>query len=604
MSGLQILERRARSWTDYKELRECGLSGLPEKLVDFMEWRWDEIEPYFQELSERLVEAGNIGEWLSDWTALSARLQEWYSRLYVATTTDTNDRQAEQELNKFLDEIFPKVQEWEHQLKQKLLASGLEPEGFEVPLRNLRNEAEIYRTENLPLLSEVIRLNTQYDKIIGEQTVNWEGEELTIAQLWPVYRDPDRRKREQAWRMASERRLADRQAINELWGKLLKTRQQIAHNAGLPDYREYRWRELMRFDYRPEDCEQFHRAIEEAAVPAARWVNERQRQRLGVKSLRPWDLYVDPYGRPALKPYQSIAELVEKTGAIFHKLDPQLGQYFDRMREEKLLDLDNRMGKAPGGYCADFFFVRRPFIFMNAVGIPNDVQTLLHESGHAFHLFEMIPLPYLQQLQIPLEFAEIASMGMELLASPYMADPKVGIYTPQEAARALITKLEEDLRFWPYMAVVDAFQHWVYANPEAASDPAYCDAQWSELWKRFMFGVDWGGLDEAMQTGWHNRLHIHENPFYYIEYGLAQLGAIQIWEKSEQDPAKAIAAYRKALALGGTAHLPTLYATAGAKLAFDARTLKHAIHFVESKITELENVSRNDIWIASTKSIS
>jgi oligoendopeptidase F len=297
---------------------------------------------------------------------------------------------------------------------------------------------------------------------------------------------------------------------------------------------------------------------------------------------------VDPLGRPPLRPFKDVAELEARCAAIFNKVDPQLGKYFDLMRRQKLLDLDNRKGKAPGGYCTAFEVVHLPFIFMNAVGIHDDVQTLLHEGGHSFHVFETAALPYTQQLSVGMEFAEVASMGMELLSAPYLTTGQGGFYTEQEAARARIEHLEGNILFWPYMAVVDAFQHWVYENPQAAADPANCDAQWDAQWLRFMPGVDWTGLEQERMTGWQRKLHIFQVPFYYIEYGLASLGASQVWRNAIRDQAGAVAAYRKALALGGTVPLPVLYETAGARFAMDAGVLREAVQLAEVTIAELE----------------
>jgi oligoendopeptidase F len=419
--------------------------------------------------------------------------------------------------------------------------------------------------------------------------VIWEGQELTITQLYPVFQEIDREKRERAWRLSAERQLADRQAIGELWGRMLTLRSRIAKNADLPDYRAYRWSELLRFDYTKEDCYSFHRAIEQVVVPAARALYEKRRQRLGLKSLRPWDLDVDPFSRPPLRPYQTIEELESKTSAIFHQVDPQLGAYFDRMRSEKLLDLDNRKGKAPGAYCTAYEAAEVPFIFANSVGLHDDVQTLLHEGGHAFHVFESVHLAH-QQIEVPLEFCEVASMGMELLAAPYLTTDRGGFYTADEAARARIETLEFNLRFWPYMAVVDAFQQWVYDNPTKSSDPATCDSQWAELWDRFMIGVDWSGLEDEKVTGWQRKLHIHTVPMYYVEYGLAQLGAVQVWRNALGDQAGAVAAYRRALSLGGTVTLPQMFAAAGAKFAFDEEILGQAVDLIMKTIAELEQV--------------
>jgi oligoendopeptidase F len=553
-----------------------------------MDWPWSQIEPYYQDLSERPLTTAGVAEWLAGWSKLGKLLYEAYQRLWVATTVDTTDEHSAQRYAAFLEEIYPHAQAADQKLKEKLLDSGLEPEGFEMPLRNMRAEADIFREANLPLLTQEFKLSTEYDRIAGAQTVHWEGREVTVEQLKAVNQDPDRQKRERAWRLAAERQLADREAINDLWSRLMGLRSQIAANADLPDFRAYRWRKLLRFDYTPQDCTRFQRAIETVLVPAAQRLLERRRRKLGIETLRPWDLEVSPDGAPPLQPFKQVEELVEGVSTIFHRLDPQLGEYFEIMRRESLLDLDNRKGKGPGGYCTEFPVARRPFIFMNAIGIHDDVQTLLHEGGHAFHVFESNHLPYLQQMQVGLEFAEVASTSMELLTAPYLTSDQGGFYTPRQAARARVEFLEAIVYFWPYMAVVDAFQHWVYKNPQAASDPANCDACWAELWDRFMPGEDWSGLEQEKITGWQRKLHIHQDPFYYIEYGLAQLGALQIWRNALQDPVKALARYRYALSLGGTVALPQLYQAAGARLAFDTKTLSEAVQLIEGTIAELE----------------
>lgn len=563
-------------------------TSLPTNAQEFMQWSWSQIEPYYHDLAHRTINQQNLTDWLKDWTRLYWLLHEMQQRLYVATTVDTTDQQAKQRYERFLDEIYPAAQAADQKLKEKLLSSGIQPPGFEIPLRNLRTQADLFREDNLPLLSEEMKWSTQYDQIIGAQTVEWEGKEVTLLQLQPVYQDPHRERRERAWCLASKRQLSDRQAINELWGKFMALRGQLARNAALSDYRSYRWRQLLRLDYSPEDCYRFHRAIERVVVPLALRLYEKRRRRLGVKTLRPWDLEVDSFGRPPLRPFREASELESKTAIIFHNVDAKLGEYFDIMRHERLLDLENRKGKAPGAYCIDFQVAKRPFIFMNAVGIHDDVLTLLHEGGHAFHVFETTHLPYHQQLEVPLEFAEVASTSMEYLGAPYLSAEQDGFYSINEAARARVEHLERALLFWPYMAVVDAFQHWVYENHAAASDPANCDAQWSALWQRFMPGVDWSGLEDEMATGWQRKLHIIQAPFYYIEYGLSQLGAVLIWRNALKNRARAVADYRKALSLGSTVNLPTLFATAGAKFSFDEETLSEAVSLMASTIEELE----------------
>ncbi|MDP8222528.1 MAG: M3 family oligoendopeptidase [Candidatus Lernaella stagnicola] len=563
-------------------------SKLPERVIDMLDWTWDEFAPFYQELAQRPLTADSLNQWMVDWSAVMDRVDEVFSRLHVAHTVDTTDEDAERAYNDFLEHIVPPARQAAQELKERFLASGLEPENFAAPLRNMKAEAEVFRSENLPLFTDERKLSSEYDKIVGAQTVEWEGRELTIRQLLPMAQDSDRTRREEAWRLSAQRQLADREAINALWRRFMNLRRTLAANAQCGDYRDFCWRQLLRFDYTPADCETFHAAIEQVVVPAASRIYEKRRRQLDLDSLRPWDLAVDPLHREPLRPFADVSELDAKCETIFHRVAPRLGEYFATMRSEGLLDLPNRKGKAPGGYCATFAHTGHPFIFMNAVGIHDDVQTMLHEAGHAFHVFESNHLPLSQQKEGPMEFAEVASMSMELLAGPYLSAEFGGFYDPAEAARARIEHLEKDLLFWPYMAVVDAFQHWVYTHHDAATDAAACDAKWGELWDRFMPGVDYDGFEDVKVTGWHRKLHIHRYPFYYVEYGLAQLGAVLVWRNSLADQENAIAAYRKALSLGGTASLPELFAAAGARFAFDANTLQEAVDLMTGTIEELE----------------
>jgi oligoendopeptidase F len=561
---------------------------IPETTVELLAWSWPQIEPHYRRLAERPINAASLPEWLADWSRVAERVDELYNRLLIATTTNTADKKIEARYNAFFTDIYPRWQEAENELKHKLLESGLSVAGFELPLKRMRAQADLFRAENLPLQAEEQILANDYNKIVGAQTVTWKGEEITPGQLRPALSDPDRSVREAAWQLTSQRFLSDRDAINALWQKLLKLRLRIAANAGYPDFRAYRWQQLQRFDYTPDDARRFHDSIEKVVVPVASRIYQRRRERLGVDSLRPWDLDVDPFGRPPLVPFQRTSTLKRHIAGIFRRVDPVFGERFERMIHEGALDLENRPNKAPGAYCTTLAYVRQPFIFANAVGLHDDVQTLLHEGGHAMHAVESATLPYFPQLAVPNEFAEVASMGMELLAGPYLARKVGGFYREADTARARAEHLEGVLLFWPYMAVVDGFQHWVYTHPEQAADPSRCDEAWTELWLRFMPGVDWSGLEDARATGWHRKLHIHTDPFYYVEYGLAQQGAAQVWANSLLDYPGAVAAYRRALALGGTASLPDLYTAAGAKLAFDAETLARSVLLLENTLLTLE----------------
>jgi oligoendopeptidase F len=557
----------------------------PDDSKGTIEWSWEDFEPLYAALIKRSV--GDPADFLADWTRLDELVEESFSRLHVATTVNTADSDSEKRYHDFLDSVYAKAEQAEQQLKNKFLEQHIIPAGFELPFEKMRSEAELFRENNLPLLVEERKLENQYDKIVGAQTVKWQDQEVTVAQLRPFFQSPDRVVRERAWRVAVQRQLQDVEAINNLWAQFLRLRIKLASNAGFSDYRSFRWKQLQRFDYSPHDCRLFHDAIERVVVPAAALVCERRRKALKLETLRPWDLDVDPKGRLPLAPFKTTSELKAKTSLVFRLVDPLLGDYFDTMIREDLLDLDNRKNKAPGGYCTEFAAAKRPFIFMNAVGLHDDVQTMLHEAGHAFHTFEKSRLPYYHQRQTPMEFAEVASMSMELLAAQFLGGQESAFYSLENAARARVEHLERGILFWPYMAVVDAFQHWVYENPEDAEKQSHCDAQWARIWNRFMPWIDWSGLEQELMTGWQRKLHIHTVPFYYVEYGLAQLGAVQIWENSLSDLSGAVSDYLCALSLGGTVPLPDLYRAAGAKFAFDAQVLGQAVSLMERTIDEL-----------------
>lgn len=562
---------------------------LPETIQEFMEWPWERMAPLYEELQQRPLSAETADQWLRDWSALMRFFYERITRLSLDKSRDTTDSAAEDRFNTFLGTIFSAVQSADQMLRLKLLQSGLEPDGMAVPLKAMRSDVALFREANLSLLAAERKLANDYDKIAGAQTVIWDGEERTLTQLKPFYNTPERAVRQQIWQLKAARQLADRAAINTLWQKLLENRQQQATNAGYASYREFRWLGLKRFAYTPQDCQTFRSAIEAVVVPAANRVYARMSQQLGVDRLRPWDVEEDvyPLSFPALRPYTDPTDLDAKAAGIFRQIDPQLGDYFDTMRREQLLDLHNRKGKAPGGFCTGLPVAERPFIFMNAIGSARDVNTMLHEAGHAFHAFASFQLPYVHQMRSNMEFNEVASMAMELLAAPYLAREHGGYYSESEAAHHRLDHLQKLILFWPYMAIVDAFQHWVYENPTAAQDPAACDDTWANLWPRFLPALDWQGEEMALRTGWQRKLHIFHEPFYYVEYGLAQLGAIQVWRNARQNQAEALAQYRQALTLGGTVTLPELYAAAGARFAFDLPIVQEAVTLLEETMMGL-----------------
>ncbi len=561
--------------------------NLPPASDAFMDAPWADIAPFYEDLAERAIDAASAPEFLRDWTRLNDLLSEAETRLVLAHCRDTTDERAEARYNRFLDEITEPVAIADQKVREAMLASGVEPEGFEMPLLKMRTAVELFREENVPLGIEEAKLGLEYDQIRGAQTVEWDGREVTLPQLRPVYEETDRARRERAWRLAGARQLADSAKLGDLWTKLMGLRARKAANAACTSYTEYAWRDRRRYDYTPSDCIRFHEAIEWAVLPAVNRALERRRERLGLASIRPWDMGVDPDSKPPLRPFAEAAELEEGCARIFTRVSPDLAEYFERMRAEQLLDLPNRKGKAPGAFSTDLDVERKPFIFMNAVGVHGDVETLLHEAGHAFHTYECAPLPYHQLRQVPMEFVEVASMSMELLGAEFLEREAGGFYTIEEACRARVKHLESILLGWPSIAKVDAFQHWAYANPDDAARPESCSDEWLALTERFEPGLDRSGLEDIVRVGWQSVLHMFVDPFYYVEYGMAQLGAVQVWARSREDSERALRGYRAALALGGTVPLPQLYTTAGARFAFDVATVGEAVERIEDELQRL-----------------
>jgi oligoendopeptidase F len=431
------------------------------------------------------------------------------------------------------------------------------------------------------LETEEAKLGQQYQKLIGAQTVKFRGEEKTLVQMGRHLEEPDRALRQEAWELVASRRLQDADQCEAIFDGLINLRTQIARNAGFNNYLEYIFRQKGRFDYTPADCVKFHDAIEGEIMPAVREIQDDRKRRLKLNSLRPWDLAVDPQNRAPLKPFADVGEMVSRTQKIFNRLDAELAAGFRQMQDLKLLDLDNRKGKAPGGYQSTLSEARVPFIFMNAVGVQRDVETILHEAGHAFHAQATRGEDLYAYRGAPIEFCEVASMSMELLGNEFLEE----FYPSAEADRARKTHLEGIIGFFPWMATVDAFQHWIYTH--AGHTRAERKAAYLQLMDRFGGDVDYAGFEEARAHSWHRQLHIFLHPFYYVEYGIAQLGALQVWANSKADKAKALADYKKSLALGGSRPLPELFAAAGCKFQFDAATIRPLIRLANSELKKL-----------------
>ena len=561
--------------------------SLPTSADGLRNAAWSDIEPYYQQLDAMPLDETNVEAWLTEWSELEALVDEARSLAYFAYTCDTGNAELEAAELRFGSEIEPQAAQARSGLQKRLVDLGYERPGLKTVVERFRNQVELFRDANVPLFSELSKLETEWAKVNGAMTVDWDGEQKTPPQLLPFLESPDRAVRERAFRLRARPYLEQREVLAGIFDRMLEARQKVGRNSGFENYRDFVHREMNRFDYTPADCMRFHAAVEETMRPATTRILERRKKEMGLDQLRQWDLTVDPGGRPPLKPFSDVREFIERTTDVVAHVDPDFRGYLNSMAAAGLLDLENRKGKAPGGYSTTLKHRKMPLIFMNAVGIDDDVRTLLHESGHAFHGFEASKLPLVFQRHPGMEMAEVASMSMELLTSPFLAASGGGYYSDEDAKRSVRELLEGVLLFFPHCASVDAFQHWIYTEPDGADAEAR-DQKWLELRQRFESEtVDWSGLDNERIARWYQQPHFFANPFYYIEYGIAQLGALQVWRNSLSDQLNAARSYRSALALGATERLPDLYAAAGARLIFDARGMQELVTLVEERIEEL-----------------
>jgi oligoendopeptidase F len=555
----------------------------------FAQATWEDVLPYYEELAVRPLDRGNVETWLADWSRFESIISEAGALAGFAYSCDTTDPAREEAHLRFSTLIGPKAEEQRVKLQVRLVGLGYVRADLELVVKRFENQIKLFAEANVPLFGELAKLSSEWSKVNGAMTVEWDGEEKTPAQLLPVLENTDRDVRERAFRARARPYIDQRDTLAGIFDRMYGLRQRIAVNAGFENFRDFTHREKNRFDYTPDDCLRFHEAVESAVLPAVKRILDRRRGELHVEKLRPWDLDPDPHGRPPLRPFADVSELERRAADIFTHVDPDFGGHYRRMAEAHLLDLDNRKGKAPGGYCQTLAFRKMPLIFMNAVGVDDDVRTLLHESGHAFHSFEASRQPLIFQRHPGSEMAEVASMSMELLASPYIDQGHGGYYPPEQARRSQRSELEAIVLFFPHCASVDAHQQWLYTSPDGR-DAGARDLKWLELRRRFEGdAVDWSGLDAERIGRWYQQPHFFTHPFYYIEYGIAQLGALQVWRNSLRNPKEAVRQYREALSLGATRSLPELFQAAGARLIFDSDGMHELITLVEEELARTED---------------
>jgi oligoendopeptidase F len=550
---------------------------------------WPQVQPLFDELRDRAIGSpAELERWLLDFSELSSIIDEYGARRYIDKSCHTDDKEIEKRFLFFVEQIEPKVKPLAFALQKKFLESphrsALTDKRFAMLSRKWQAEVDIYRDENVPLETEITRLVNDYDKICGAMMVHFRGKEYTMQQMARFTEEPDRALREEAWRTSTGRQLQDREAISKLFDDVLPIRHKIAQNAGVSDFRAYMWKALKRFDYSPEDCARFADAIEQSVVPLADQLDGERATALKLDRLRPWDFSVDPLSRPPLRPFKDneIDLFISKTHSIFQRISPQLADDFDSLRTNHNLDLASRKGKQPGGYQSTLNEIRQPFIFMNAAGLNRDVVTLLHEGGHAFHALATAREPLMFLREPGMEFCEVASMAMELFGDEHLDL----FYNEADHARARRNHLEGIIRLLPWIATIDMFQHWLYTNPGHSREQRA--EQWLSLRQRFGSKlIDWSGIEDVQRTNWQQQLHLFHVPFYYVEYGIAQLGALQLWMKAKDDPQRAVSNYRAALALGGTRPLPELFGAAGIRFDFSKQTLNPLMDAISEELSVL-----------------
>ena len=558
---------------------------------DFDPSSWKEVEAYTEELLNRKISCSKCLEGIiRDASELSEHISEKGALLYIGMTCDTENEEKKGAFLDFVENVRPKLSEFSDSLNRRIVGhEAVEdlPERYDLMIRSMKNDVEIFRKENIPLSVEQTKLVTEAQTINGAMSVEYEGEEYTIPEMRVFLESNERSVREGAWKAVADRRLEDEGRLSEIFDQLIVIRNEMAINAGFETYTDYMFRAMERFDYTKDDCLEFHDAIEAVCVPLMREINSRRIKSLSLGSLRPWDVNEktgvgpDLEGRAPLKPFADVNEMVSKLSRLFHRMSTDLGEKFDMLVEMDTLDLDTRKGKAPGGYQYYLQKSRVPFIFMNAAGLQGDLETMIHEAGHAFHSIYCGHLELIGERSYPIEFAEVASMSMELMTQNEWGE----FYNDEEANRARIGHLEGIIFLLPWIATIDSFQHWIYSNPGHTRDER--KTVWNSIRDRFGSNMEWGDYQGHRDTSWQQQGHLFGVPFYYVEYGIAQLGALQLWRTQRKDSVKALSDYSNAMALGNTKTLPELFSAADIELGFGEEHLGSLISEVRMAMAEL-----------------
>jgi len=555
---------------------------------DFAVTTWEALEPYFINLQNREINSiDDLNEWLKDMSETEAAISEDACWRQIKMTCDTTDKKLEEAFAYFCMEIQPKLQPYADNLNKKFVHSPfteqLDKDKFFTYLRSVRKNIELFREENIPIQAELSVMQQQYGAIAGKMTVEVSGQEYTLQQASKFLENHDRGLREDVYHKIQQRRLQDKDAMHNLYTQLIERRDKVAKNAGFTNYRDYKFVDLGRFDYSKKDCYEFHESVKLHVLPLVEKIYQQKKAKLGLDTLRPWDTEAEPAGIKPLRPFDGGRELLAKTEKCFEELNPFFADCLRKMDELKHFDLDSRKGKAPGGYNCPLTESGAPFIFMNAAGQMGDVTTMVHEGGHAIHSFLSHGLELSAFKEYPMEIAEVASMAMELFSMDHW---EAFFDNAEDLKRAKEHQLERVITIFPWIAIIDKFQHWVYEHPTHTVDDR--TTVWMEILEEFSTNsIDFTGLEEYRKIGWQRQLHLFEVPFYYIEYGIAQLGAIGLWMQFKLNKERAINNYINALSLGGTKTLPQLYEAAELKFDFSPGHIQVLMDFVKDEMDKL-----------------
>ena len=551
---------------------------------------WQSLEPFYKTLDEELINSANQLElWMKNRSELESIVSENMAWRYINMNCDTTNEKLVQSFEYFVTEIEPNIAPFTDKLNKKLIQnqyiSALPKSKYDIYIRGIKRSIELFRENNIPLLVEINKLQQDYGKVCASMTIDIDGETVTLQKAAKHLESTDRVHRKMVYEKISKRRLQDKETLDSLLNNLINLRQQVSSNAGYKNFRDYMHDELGRFDYTVQDCFSFHESIKEVAMPIINTLSDERKKQLGVETLKPFDLAVDTSNLPPLKPFETATQLTNKTINTFGKIDSYFANCISTMQQMNYLNLDARIGKAPGGFMYPLMESGVPFIYMNSVGSQNDVVTMVHEGGHAVHSFLCAPLELSSFKNPPSEVAELASMSMELISMEHW---DIFFDNQNDLKRAKIDQLEKVIETLPWVATVDKFQHWLYENKEHTNEQR--KTEWKKIVTEYNpTNIDFTGYEENLAYQWQKQLHIYEVPFYYIEYGMAQLGAIAVWRNYKLNPQKTIEQYKAALSLGYTVGIKEIYTTAGIKFDFSKQYVSELLNFVYDELKLLKS---------------